>query len=204
MNSSIVRYFTKGTSVTRSPVITKTGWLKCQWCGASPPPDDSPLLGKSRTNMGDLHLLTQLSTCFVLFCDWRIGTLQFSLHTLCSWFLLQLEVINISEYLTTQTPLPPFLPYPRFLLELDLSQTAKMTYVLLLDRATLSQKNLWIDERGFVFVIFTICSLAEQLGRSTVSVSSALKELDAAGLIERRRTRFSSPNHIFVKIPNVE
>ena len=80
-------------------------------------------------------------------------------------------MINISEYLTTQTPLPPFLPYPRFLLELDLSQTAKMTYVLLLDRATLSQKNLWIDERGFVFVIFTICSLAEQLGRSTVSVS---------------------------------
>ncbi|MDE8723895.1 winged helix-turn-helix domain-containing protein [Faecalibacterium sp. I3-3-33] len=55
-----------------------------------------------------------------------------------------------------------------------------------------------------MFVIFTICSLAEQLGRSTVSVSSALKELDAAGLIERRRTRFSSPNHIFVKIPNVE
>ena len=44
----------------------------------------------------------------------------------------------------------------------------------LLDRATLSQKNLWIDERGFVFVIFTICSLAEQLGRSTVSVSSCL------------------------------
>ena len=113
-------------------------------------------------------------------------------------------MINISEYLTTQTLLPPFLPYPRFLLELDLSQTAKMTYVLLLDRATLSQKNLWIDERGFVFVIFTICSLAEQLGRSTVSVSSALKELDAAGLIERRRTRFSSPNHTFVKIPNVE
>lgn len=139
VNSSIVRYFTKGTSVTRSPVITKTGWLKCQWCGASPPPDDSPLLGKSRTNMGDLNLLTQLSTCFVLFCDWRIGTHQFSLHTLCFWFLLQLEVINISEYLTTQTLLPPFLPYPRFLLELDLSQTAKMTYVLLLDRATLSQ-----------------------------------------------------------------
>ena len=78
--------------------------------------------------MGDLNLLTQLSTCFVLFCDWRIGTHQFSLHTLCFRFLLQLEVINISEYLTTQTPLPPFLPYPRFLLELDLSQTAKMTY----------------------------------------------------------------------------
>ena len=44
-NSSIFRYFTKGTSVIRSPAITKAGWLKCQWCGASPPPDDSPLLG---------------------------------------------------------------------------------------------------------------------------------------------------------------
>ena len=34
-----------GTSVIRNPAITKTGWLKCQWCGVSPPPDDSPLLG---------------------------------------------------------------------------------------------------------------------------------------------------------------
>ena len=41
----IVRHFTKGTSVTRSPVMTKTGWLKCQWCGVNPPLDDSPLLG---------------------------------------------------------------------------------------------------------------------------------------------------------------
>ena len=155
--------------------------------------------------MGDLNLLTQLSTCFVLFCDWRIGTLQFSLHTLCSWFLLQLEVINISEYLTTQTLLPPFLPYPRFLLELDLSQTAKMTYVAAARPChALAEKSLdrWTWFRVLSFLRF--CSLAEQLGRSTVSVSSALKELDAAGLIERRRTRFSSPNHIFVKIPNVE
>ena len=80
----------------------------------------------------------------------------------------------------------------------------KVFFDTVLKAAILHRKNLWIDERGFVFVIFTICSLAEQLGRSTVSVSSALKELNAAGLIERRRTRFSSPNHIFVKIPNVE
>ena len=44
-NSPIVRYFTKGTSVTRSLVATKTGWLKCQWCGENPLPDDSPLPG---------------------------------------------------------------------------------------------------------------------------------------------------------------
>ena len=116
--------------------------------------------------MGDLNLLTQLSTCFVLFCDWRIGTHQFSLHTLCFRFLLQLEVINISEYLTTQTPLPPFLPYPRFLLELDLSQTAKMTYALLLDRATLSQKNLWTDaEENCSFPDFSLCGVSGSDGK---------------------------------------
>ena len=46
--------------------------------------------------------------------------------------------------------------------------------------------------------------VAQQEPVSYTHLSSALKELDAAGLIERRRTRFSSPNHIFVKIPNVE
>ncbi len=107
--------------------MTKTGWLKCQWCGASPPPDDSPLLGKSRTNMGDLNLLTQLSTCFVLFCDWRIGTHQFSLHTLCFRFLLQLESdqhFRISYHANSAAAVSPI---PTLSLELDLSQTAKMT-----------------------------------------------------------------------------
>ncbi len=154
--------------------------------------------------MGDLNLLTQLSTCFVLFCDWRMEP---SILVTYSLFLISASAggdqhFRISYHANSAAAVSPIPTLP--FLELDLSQTAKMTYVLLLDRATLSQKNLWIDERGFVFVIFTICSLAEQLGRSTVSVSSALKELDAAGLIERRRTRFSSPNHIFVKIPNVE
>ena len=44
------------------------------------------------------------------------------------------------------TRLPPYLPYPRFLLQTDLTQTAKLLYALLLDRATLSQANGWLDE----------------------------------------------------------
>ena len=66
---------------------------------------------------------------------------------------MKTEVNTISEYLTTITPLPPYLPYPRFLLTENLSLTAKLLYTLLLDRATLSQKNSWVDERGFVYVI---------------------------------------------------
>ena len=34
------------------------------------------------------------------------------------------------------TRLPPYLPYPRFLLQTDLTQTAMLLYALLLDRAT--------------------------------------------------------------------
>ena len=38
------------------------------------------------TYMDGNELLSELQMqkkCFVLFCDWRIGTHQFSLHTLC-------------------------------------------------------------------------------------------------------------------------
>ena len=49
------------------------------------------------------------------------------------------EVNAISDYLKPNMPLPQYLPYARFLLDTDLSHTAKLLYTLLLDRATLSQ-----------------------------------------------------------------
>ncbi len=45
------------------------------------------------------------------------------------------------EYIKAQTPLPAYFPYPKFLLQMSLSHTARLTYVLLLDRMTLSQKK---------------------------------------------------------------
>ena len=112
-----------------------------------------------------------------------------------------LEVNAISNYLTADTPLPQYLPYARFLLNTDLSHTAKLLYTLLLDRATLSQKNGWVDERGFVYVIFPLSSLSEVLQCSTMSVKRALRSLEDADLIERRRGRIAAPNSIFVKVP---
>ena len=91
---------------------------------------------------------------------------------------MKTEVNTISEYLTTITPLPPYLPYPRFLLTENLSLTAKLLYTLLLDRATLSQKNSWVDERGFVYVIFPLSSLSKSLQCSTMSVKRALRTLE--------------------------
>ena len=82
---------------------------------------------------------------------------------------VKMEVNSISDYLKPNMPLPQYLPYARFLLDTDLSHTAKLLYTLLLDRATLSQKNNWVDERGFVYVIFPISSLSEALRCSTMS-----------------------------------
>ena len=98
------------------------------------------------------------------------------------------EVNAISDYLKPNMPLPQHLPYARFLLDTDLSHTAKLLYTLLLDRATLSQKNNWVDERGFVYVIFPISSLSEALRCSTMSIKRALRSLEDADLIERRRS----------------
>ena len=81
-NSSIVRYFTKGTSVTRSPVITKTGWLKCQWCGASPLLDDSPLLGCRGRIWETYIILTQMGCKSI--CDARVETTVSSLY-IAAW-----------------------------------------------------------------------------------------------------------------------
>ncbi len=61
---------------------------------------------------------------------------------------VKMEVNSISDYLKPNMPLPQYLPYARFLLDTDLSHTAKLLYTLLLDRATLSQKNNWMDDRG--------------------------------------------------------
>ena len=115
-----------------------------------------------------------------------------------------LEVNSISDYLTATTPLPQYLPYPRFLLDTDLSHTAKLLYTLLLDRATLSQKNSWVDERGFVYVIFPLLSLSDALRCSTMSIKRALRSLEDADLIERRRSRIAVPNSLFVKVPTAQ
>ena len=115
-----------------------------------------------------------------------------------------LEVNSISDYLTVTTPLPQYLPYARFLLDADLSHTAKLLYTLLLDRATLSQKNNWMDECGFVYVIFPLSSLSDALRCSTMSIKRTLHSLEDADLIERRRGRITVPNSIFVKVPTVQ
>ena len=94
------------------------------------------------------------------------------------------------------TPLPIYLPYPRFLLKMEISQTAKLLYSLLLDRSTLSQKNKWQDDEGRIYIIYPIAEIAEILDKGSTTIKGALNELDMAGLLERERGGFSAPNRL--------
>ena len=104
-------------------------------------------------------------------------------------------------YVGLDTGLPPYLPYPRFLLKMDISQTAKLLYALLLDRTTLSQRDGWQDDQGWTFIVYPIAEIAEMLDKGQTAIKAALNELDAAGLLERKRAGFSAANRLYVKLP---
>ena len=104
-------------------------------------------------------------------------------------------------YMTNQTQIPVYLPYPRFMLGMNLTQTAKVLYALLLDRASLSRKTGWKDEEGHIFVVYPIAYLADDLRKSHMTVKKALNELEDAGLLERQKQGFSKPNLLYVRIP---
>ena len=113
------------------------------------------------------------------------------------------EVRTITDYITADTTMPRFLPYPYFLLKMDLSYTARLLYALLLDRSTLSQKNGWQDSEGRTYIVYPISEITETMDKGSTTIKSALNELDAAGLLERERRGFSTPNRLYVKVPTV-
>ena len=76
---------------------------------------------------------------------------------------------------------------------MEISQTAKLLYSLLLDRSTLSQKNKWLDDEGRIYIIYPIAEIAEILDKGSTTIKGALNELDTAGLLERERGGFSAP-----------
>lgn len=93
--------------------------------------------------------------------------------------------------------------YPKFLLEMiDLSETAKLIYIVLLDRARISQaKGGWADEHGNVFIFYPIQDLSKAIHKSEMSVKTALSALEKQQLIFRKRQGVGKANRIYVKLP---
>ena len=82
----------------------------------------------------------------------------------------------------------------------SLSIEAKILYGILLDRMELSARNHWLDEKGRVYIIFTIEEVMDCLGCANKKAGALLSELEKkAGLIERKRQGLGKPNLIYVK-----
>ena len=108
----------------------------------------------------------------------------------------------MTEFLTSHTSFSSYMVFPRFLLDMEINETAKLLYIILLDRARLSQKNEgWTDTDGHVFIYFTIEALAETLHKSQMTVKNALSSLEKQELIFRKRQGPGQPNRIYVKFP---
>ena len=108
----------------------------------------------------------------------------------------------MTDFLKADTNLPSYMMFPRFLLDMGINETAKMLYIILLDRTRLPQKNEgWSDIDGHVFIYFTIEALAEALHKSQMTIKSALAVLEKQELIFRKRQGPGQPNRIYVKIP---
>ena len=80
----------------------------------------------------------------------------------------------------------------------ELMETDEMELDTLGDRKTALFVIISDTDDTFNFVV----SIANAIDRSPMTVKNALAELETAGLIERQRRGFSTPNHIHVKIPD--
>lgn len=80
-----------------------------------------------------------------------------------------------------------------------LSLASKILYGVLLDRMSLSVKNKWLDEEQRVYIIFKIEEIQELLGFSKKKAIEYLGELEAFGLVEKKRRGLGLPSILYIK-----
>lgn len=97
--------------------------------------------------------------------------------------------------------LTDYMPLPRQLFSMGLTNGAILTYTVLLDRGTLSSKSGFTDEAGWVYVIYPLTELAEMLGISDSQVKRNLKILEKKGLLKRTRPVGNGVSFLFLNLP---
>ena len=94
-----------------------------------------------------------------------------------------------------------FYQFPQWLLDEDyknLGLRAKVMYMLIFDRRTLSIQNEWHDKNGDVFVYFTNQQFMDLLNCNEKTVIKAKKELQDFGLIKEERQGVNKPNRLYI------
>ena len=107
-----------------------------------------------------------------------------------------------TKFVNRQPDYPDYMIFPKFLLNLRISETSKILYMILFDRTRLSQRDSqWQDPSGNVFVFYRIEKLAAKLHKGKTAIENSLSILEKIGLIRRVRQGIEKPNKIYVKIP---
>ena len=102
---------------------------------------------------------------------------------------------NFSRF-TVESLSASYIPFPRFLMEdslADLSNDAKVLYALMLDRASISKVNGFIESDGTIRLYFTVEQAQKKLHRSRQCVTRIFRELELSGLICRKKQGLESP-----------
>lgn len=109
-----------------------------------------------------------------------------------------------TDYMTSTTVLPPHIPYPRFLLTMEMKLIDRVVYAVLLDEATCAQDKGWVDKHGWLYVALPAAEIAQMIDRTPATIRNAVNALEEMGLVERRLTSHKTPDHIYVKLPSGE
>ena len=106
---------------------------------------------------------------------------------------------------TTDSPAASYVPLPRFLLQdetlWEISNDAKVLYALLLDRASISRQNGYVEPDGTIRLYFTVEQAQAKLHRSRQSATRIFRELEYSGLIVRRKQGLGRPALITLNYP---
>ena len=106
---------------------------------------------------------------------------------------------------TVKSPAASYIPLPRFLLQdeqlRDISNDAKVLYALLLDRASVSRQNGYIEPDGTIRLYFTLEQAQKKLHRNRQSATRIFRELEYSGLINRKKQGLGKPAVITLNYP---
>ncbi|WP_283592368.1 replication initiator protein A [Enterococcus faecium] len=86
---------------------------------------------------------------------------------------------------------------------LNLSNDAKITYMLLKARFDYSVQNNWVDSEDNIYFIYTIEELMRLLNCREGKISKTKKELEAAGLLKQKKGRIKKANGKIETTPNL-
>lgn len=111
-----------------------------------------------------------------------------------------MEQTELTQYFSDME-LTDYMPLPRQLFSMGLTNGAILTYTVLLDRGTLSRKSGFTDEAGWVYVIYPLTELADTLGISDSQVKRNLQILERKGLLKRTRPVGNGVSFLFLYLP---